>query len=482
MNSEIKNFVKQFYILIQRDFWILNAANAVVGILIFFLDPHPLIQAGAIFFLFFKTVSFVRNSNIMPSISADFDRFSWKYFQGLPLAKSDLIKAFLITNFLVLSPLVIWIISFISPLSELFFEKNTDNFINALKVILFSVPLATLIGLLSIKNQITFPRSQYSKNEPRIIFYSTVKWLLIMFVTASYGTFGVLWIEDQYNIELPQKIGGFFSIITNNLDSWYMPFALMFFSIIFYRRVLTIWQTEKLGYIKLNWAPKRDYPIMAACAFLLIFPIQSGDLLTPAEFKSPLHKAVLKGQYSNIEKLLSENYNINEINKYGVAPIHAAAINGDLKMFRYLEGKGANVNLSAKTSKSETHMVHIAVKGNNPELIKYLITKNIDINIKNSAGSTPLHLAAIYCYPKILDLLIENGAEVQAENSKAETPLHYASKRNCFSAVTSLIEANANPHKKDQKGKLALDYVKNSRDLAYYLEKKTRTPAGKITP
>lgn len=483
MNPIIKNFICQFYILIKRDFWIINAANLAAGITIFLFKPHALLQAALIFFLFLKTISFVRNSNIMPSISADFDRFSWKYFQGLPLSKKEIIHALVLTNFLVVSPMLIWVLSFLGPLTELFFDGEGNNFIQAIQFILYSVPVLLLIGLWAIKNQITFPRRQYSKNDPRIVFYSSVKAFLM---TAAIGIYGLLfyaWFVSKYDLNIVKVVWNSIPDISSEVKIWSFPFILAGLSVLAYRSTLHTWQIEKIGYLKINWVPKRDLSIIAVSAFMLAIPFYTLDFATPLEFRDPLHKAVYKAQYKRINQLLAKGHKINKTNKYGVAPIHVAVYSSNFKMLKYLEDKGADIHKELVTKKGVSNILHIAARSKDPVIVKYLLSKKININVKNEVGNTPLHLATNSCRSEIIDILIQNGALIDSQNNRGETALHYASKNGCFSGVTALIEANANTDFKDEKGKLALDYAKNGKpDLAYYIEKKSRVPAGKITP
>lgn len=483
MNPIIKNFIRQFYTLIKRDFWIINAANIGAGISLFLFNPHALLQAAVIFFLFLKTISFVRNSNIMPSISADFDRFSWKYFQGLPLSKKELVHALVLTNFIVVSPLLVWVLSFLGPLTEVFFDGKGNNFIEAAQFILYSVPIIIIIGLWSIINQITFPRRQYSKNDPRIVFYNSVKVFLCSATVGIYGLFAYAWVATQYDLNFLKNFWGMIPTLSSETKIWSFPIVLIGGACLFYRSALNTWQVEKIGYLKINWVPKRDLSLIAVSVFMLAVPFYTLDFITPLEFRDPLHKAVHKAQYKKIEELLANGHKINKTNKYGVAPIHVAVYGNNFRMVKFLESKGADINQNLVTKKGSANILHIASKGKEPKIVKYLLTRKIDVNSKNEAGSTPLHLAANSCRSEIIDILIENGALINVQNSRGETALHNAAKNNCFSGVTALIEANANTGFVDAKGKLALDYAKNGKpDLAYYLEKKSRSPASKITP
>ena len=71
--------------------------------------------------------------------------------------------------------------------------------------------------------------------------------------------------------------------------------------------------------------------------------------------------------------------------------------------------------------------IHYAVLNNYPFLIKWLISHNADVNIKNKKGETPLHYS-IYgnsSKNKIRSLLIKYGANTNSTDRYGETPLHY---------------------------------------------------------
>ena len=53
----------------------------------------------------------------------------------------------------------------------------------------------------------------------------------------------------------------------------------------------------------------------------------------------------------------------------------------------------------------------------------------VDVNVKNVAGNTPLHLALMQKHFKIATLLSENGANANITNMEGNSPLHYAPKQ-----------------------------------------------------
>lgn len=67
---------------------------------------------------------------------------------------------------------------------------------------------------------------------------------------------------------------------------------------------------------------------------------------------------------------------------------------------------------------------HVAVLGNNLPLLKYLIVKQADINIKNNNfGTTPLHFAVVNSNLEVVKLLLESGAKLNIEDNNHHTPL-----------------------------------------------------------
>ena len=78
----------------------------------------------------------------------------------------------------------------------------------------------------------------------------------------------------------------------------------------------------------------------------------------------------------------------------------------------------------------------------------------IDVNVRNSPGWTPLHLAAHAGYFDIAVLLLNSGANPDAVPADNSTPLHYAAQsgQEYFKIVQELLEKWANPDAKDTSG------------------------------
>ncbi len=95
----------------------------------------------------------------------------------------------------------------------------------------------------------------------------------------------------------------------------------------------------------------------------------------------------------------------------------------------------------------------------------------------------PIHYASNFCKPKMVDLLIEMKAELNVKDKLGRTPLHLAAKSGCFASVALLLDAGADSKIEDNERKLATDYAETygymSKELAFYIDKRSRRPAGK---
>ena len=66
--------------------------------------------------------------------------------------------------------------------------------------------------------------------------------------------------------------------------------------------------------------------------------------------------------------------------------------------------------------------LHLAVKNNNEEFVKYFLNKNYNPNEKNIFGDTPLHYAMEMKNKNIIKLLMDDGGDITLKNKKGITP------------------------------------------------------------
>ncbi|MDR2171463.1 MAG: ankyrin repeat domain-containing protein [Planctomycetaceae bacterium] len=147
------------------------------------------------------------------------------------------------------------------------------------------------------------------------------------------------------------------------------------------------------------------------------------------------------------EEIKTFNTPIKEVTP---ATLSDATENGDIEVKELIN---AGVDIHAIDQNGWTAL-HYAVCYNNPniEMLKYLISKGVNVNAKTKNLITPLHMAARY-NPNIdiLKYLVSQGADTSAKDDNYETPLDYAIASKHHEKVTYLKslsnpQTNARPN------------------------------------
>jgi len=104
--------------------------------------------------------------------------------------------------------------------------------------------------------------------------------------------------------------------------------------------------------------------------------------------------------------------------------------NGDIQTVRIILKKDANV-VNTKNNVGDT-LLHIAVLKGHKDIVKFLLTQNPDLEIKNNRGFTPLlyaswmfHRESNIDYRGIIELFLAHGAEANTTEDGGYNPLHW---------------------------------------------------------
>jgi len=147
--------------------------------------------------------------------------------------------------------------------------------------------------------------------------------------------------------------------------------------------------------------------------------------------RSPLVRTML---FSSLPKYV-ESYVVRHVNELSLPrELVEKILTGDLEKAREL--------VTSYKNDFGRSLLHVAVENDDTDMFEALI-KNVDVNLKDVAGRTPLHCATLSKAFACAMLLIERGADVNAKDNFGFTPIHWASLENKWEIAELLIAKGA---------------------------------------
>ena len=141
-----------------------------------------------------------------------------------------------------------------------------------------------------------------------------------------------------------------------------------------------------------------------------------------------------------IRRLISEGADVNEVDRVGGMPLHAAALKGQLEVAEVLIAEGASVDEPAGILRATP--LHMAAIGGSRDVAALLLAKGADINARDATLNTPLHFAAEIGNMAVTELLIASGADLNARNQNEGTAIDKAGREGHFDAIVDLLVAS----------------------------------------
>ena len=139
--------------------------------------------------------------------------------------------------------------------------------------------------------------------------------------------------------------------------------------------------------------------------------------------------------------LLKAGADVNPASSAQVAPLVAAAGQGDAKVVELLLNAGAKVNLVSEAASSHTALMEAAIE-NHPEVIELLAKHKANLEMRTEDGTTVLMVAADKG-AEALAMLLKCGADVHAARPDGATALHFAAQMGNAASAQMLLHAGA---------------------------------------
>lgn len=483
MSKQLVKTLESFFEWHKVEYILIITSAILFAVINLVINVHPFIIFTVWALLAFKSIRFASNNSLTTVNTANGSHFSWKFLQGLPLTRENLVKFIVTCDLIICLPmLIVFILSF--KYITAFDLFNEMQGLNLIKVTVNFLIVWSILSVRRIDGLIEYPRVEFKNKTKNNVFVTYAKWNLIVFSFIVLILILSSFIEEITGVSIIKILLEGIVGICEFLTTWWFPPIGILLYMLSCKRTLKKWGIEKKPFSFFKSNLKNDWITIGVCLLFLSGLSVTVDLDTPTGYKdNKLNVAVYKKDYKEIENLLAENYDIHKANKHGFNPMFVAIHEGNLEMIKFLEKHGANFNGSLKKSTgvhNGYNALLVAIDSKNLPTLKYVSSRGYDLNSEVIAsGINPIQLAAKLCTPELIDFLVEKGADVNAINKEGQTAMHFAIKHNCMTGTMALRDQGASFNIADKNGKKASDLLgKNSNsDLKYFVDKQ-RKPAS----
>ncbi len=193
------------------------------------------------------------------------------------------------------------------------------------------------------------------------------------------------------------------------------------------------------------------------------FSLSSKD----ADGETPLHWAAQNGSLDSAQLLIQLGADVNAKADGGVTPLHEAILSRSEPLCRLLLEKGADANARASLLANATPL-HLAAAMSQANLCELLLAHGADpsqtmegeLDGFDLTGWTPLHVASFRGNrTDVLNVLLSHGANPGVADSAGCTPLHLAAGKGFADSCSFLLSKGAPPNASDKSGFTPMDYI-----------------------
>lgn len=187
---------------------------------------------------------------------------------------------------------------------------------------------------------------------------------------------------------------------------------------------------------------------------------------------SPLHFALLHANdyaitTKIIKLLIKAGGDWRSLDEERCNMLHRAAEKGRIELFEFIINKDENVDLNALSNFGTC--LHLAIIGEQEDMIQYLLDKNVDLSLRDRNGNTVLHLALVKG--------LFNGFKLMLDYITKHHEWSDETKHELLNAVND--EGNTILHELAYaKSSVLIDYILNKLPLSVSTDPKTKNKDG----
>lgn len=202
---------------------------------------------------------------------------------------------------------------------------------------------------------------------------------------------------------------------------------------------------------------------------------QGADPNTPYENRLPLHIAIERRNFHAVKLLIDAKAGRNDTEALDQIIAICHWYNSKETIESLLQ------NIDDDHLKAGPFLRHEGLY-RHEELVKILIDRGCNTDVKNADGITPLHYAAGWNCLSVVPTLIERGIDINTKgDNNGWTPLHYACLEGHFFMAELLVKNGADINARDLQGRKPIDVAtehKHGNVIRFLVEKENELPAA----
>ena len=170
-----------------------------------------------------------------------------------------------------------------------------------------------------------------------------------------------------------------------------------------------------------------------------------------------LNDAIVLRDGDAVKAHLAAGADVDAADANGITPLIAATTTGQRDVVRLLLSAGADIN--ARGPEDRTALIY-AIQAEQPEMALFLLEQEtIDVEARESNGSTPLVEAVLFKQMRVAEALLEKGAEINGPGPVGRRALHCVASRLDAEVFRWLLDRNADPDARDDDGWIPLHHA-----------------------